>query len=236
MWPRWGRVSSSVAASSSPSASTNPSFSFKDLRSLVNDDDERHPSSSALIRSAAVFHRVRVASAALRAWRSFPSAAAADPSPAAAAAEEKRIVVYYTSLRVVRKTFEDCRAVRSILRGFRVALDERDLSMDSGFLAELKQILGKKQLALPRVFVGGRYVGGFDEIQQLHETGELKSLIAGVPAATAGACDVCGGVRFLLCPTCSGSHKYFSEKSGFRSCNACNENGLVRCPECCCGA
>lgn len=232
MWPRWGRVSSpSVAA-----AASNPSFSFRDLRSLVNEDaaaagESPAKSNSAAIRSAAVFHRVRVASAALRAWRSLP-AAAAEPSPSPAA-EEKTIVVYYTSLRVVRKTFEDCRAVRSILRGFRVAIDERDLSMDSGFLTELKQILGKRQLALPRVFIGGRYVGGFEEIQSLHENGELKKLIEGAQPASAGTCEGCGGMRFVLCHTCSGSHKYYSEKSGFRSCTACNENGLLRCPECC---
>ncbi|KAI3806283.1 hypothetical protein L1987_22182 [Smallanthus sonchifolius] len=44
---------------------------------------------------------------------------------------EKRVVLYMTSLRVVRPTFEACRTVQSILRGFRVSIDERDLSMDS---------------------------------------------------------------------------------------------------------
>ncbi|KAJ6895104.1 hypothetical protein NC651_021557 [Populus alba x Populus x berolinensis] len=53
---------------------------------------------------------------------------------------DKRIVVYYTSLRVVRSTFEDCKTVQSILRGFRVLIDERDLSMDSSLLNELNQI------------------------------------------------------------------------------------------------
>lgn len=142
-------------------------------------------------------------------------------------------MIYFTSLRVVRKTFEDCRAVRSILRGFRVVIDERDLSMDSGFLKELKGILGRKQLSLPQVFIDGRYIGGAEEIRQLHECGELKRYVETVPPAEPGVCESCGGFRFVLCDKCSGSHKFYSEKGGFRSCTFCNENGLLRCPDCC---
>ncbi|KAK9279730.1 hypothetical protein L1049_013412 [Liquidambar formosana] len=137
---------------------------------------------------------------------------------------EKRIVVYFTSLRVVRSTFEDCRTVRSILRGFRVSLDERDLSMDSCFLEELQGILGQNKLTVPRVFIGGRYIGGAEEIRQLHEIGELKKYVEGLPAAEPGVCDVCGGYRFILCDNCNGSHKLYFEKGGFRSCADCNEN------------
>lgn len=104
--------------------------------------------------------------------------------------------------------------------------------MHSGFLEELKGILGKKSLALPRVFIGGRYVGGAEEIRQLHETGELKKIVEGFPKAEPGVCDGCGGLRFVLCSNCNGSHKCYSEKGGFRCCSVCNENGLVRCPTC----
>lgn len=210
------------------------SYSFKDIPALLEDEAPPDPVAppASLKKSPSIFHRVRSASSALRIWRSVPSPhAALDQDPASAG--EKRIVVYFTSLRVVRKTFEDCRAVRSILRGFRVAVDERDLSMDSGFLNELKGILGRKQLALPRVFIGGRYMGGAEEIRQLHESGELKKYVEGVPPAEPGVCDCCGGFRFVLCENCSGSHKYYSEKGGFRCCMLCNENGLVRCPACC---
>ena len=100
-------------------------------------------------------------------------------------------MVYFTSLRVVRKTFEDCRAVRSILRGFRVAVDEWDLSMDSRFLNELKGILGKRQLSLPRVFIRERYMDGAKEIRQLHESGEPNKFVERVPLAEVGVYECC---------------------------------------------
>ena len=153
---------------------------------------------------------------------------------------EKRVVVYMTSLRVVRPTFEACRTVQSILRGFRVSIDERDLSMDSRFLDELQNIMAeggedefeKTKLTLPRVFIGGRYVGGAEEVRQLHETGELKKFVEGLPAVTPGVCEFCGDFRFILCDECSGSHKCYTDKGGFRSCTLCNENGLIRCTSC----
>ncbi|KAA8543717.1 hypothetical protein F0562_021537 [Nyssa sinensis] len=237
--------------------------SFKDIQSLCADDsDQHHYHPAASKKPSSIFHRVRAANAVLRAWSTRPTEPGCDPpelnsaptepnvppssseNPVAKSepsislpGAEKRIVVYFTSLRVVRSTFEDCRAVRSILRGFRVSIDERDLSMDSAFLVELQGILGqedKAKLTLPRVFIGGRYIGGAEEIRQLNETGELKKLVERLPAAEPGVCEVCGGYRFILCDECSGSHKCYTEKGGLRSCTECNENGLIRCPSCSC--
>lgn len=109
--------------------------------------------------------------------------------------------------------------------------------MDSGFLKELKKLLGKKVLTLPQVFIGGRYIGGHEEVLKLNERGELQNILEGVETVKGGVCEQCGGLRFTLCEVCSGSHKYFSSKlDAFRSCNACNENGLVRCSDCCADA
>lgn len=237
MWLPWGRIPRGKAATSSPSstASKHPLSrsssisSFKDIHALVDEGFGFSPTATTFAKAAPVFHRIRSACSTLR--------SASPPEPCGlASGEKKQIVLYFTSLRVVRKTFEDCCTVRSILRGFRVAIDERDLSMDMGFLTELKGILGRRQLSLPQVFIGGRYIGGADEIRQLHEAGELKKYVDGVPLATPGACEGCGGVRFILCQNCNGSHKVYTEKAGFRSCAACNENGIVRCPDCCSSA
>ncbi|KAL6326381.1 hypothetical protein AAG906_008243 [Vitis piasezkii] len=234
MWRSW--VSSPGGVETAPASYKNfTCSSFKDIQSLCK--EENHCSSN--LKRPSIFHRVRVVTSVLRNWSSTQTNPEPNPKPEPAPPQpcvsltggDQSVVVYFTSLRVVRKTFEDCSTVRSILRGFRVKVDERDLSMDAGFLDELKGILGRKKLSLPRVFIGGRYVGGAEEIRQLHETGELKKLLGGFPVA-AGVCDECGGYRFMLCENCDGSRKVYSEKTGFRICTACNENGLIRCPSC----
>ena len=131
-----------------------------------------------------------------------------------------KVVLYFTSLRGVRKTYEDCCHVRLILKGLGVRVDERDVSMHSGFKEELKELLGhgygKGGLGLPRVFVGRNYIGGAEEIQQLHEEGKLEKLLDccgkiedGIDGD--GLCEACGDVRFMPCETCYGSCKIYYE-------------------------
>ncbi|MBA0737383.1 hypothetical protein Gogos_010850 [Gossypium gossypioides] len=228
MWRPWGnkKMPLRIHDTSSPFSCS----SFKDIQHLCTQD-----SSASSKRNANVFHRVRIVNSLLRSWGPARTGKIADsvsdPSISIPGAE-KRVVVYFTSLRVVRSTFEDCKTVRSILHGFRVSIDERDLSMDSRFLDELRGILGQSNLTLPRVFIGGRYMGGAEEIKQLHEIGELKKIVERLPAAEPGTCVVCGGYRFLLCNECNGSRKLYTQKSGFKTCTACNENGLIRCHSC----
>lgn len=104
--------------------------------------------------------------------------------------------------------------------------------MDVKFLDELQEITGNKTLTLPMVFIGGLFIGGAEEVKQLHESGELKRLIQGLPVVDPRACDFCGGLRFVLCQKCNGSHKVYSDKGGFRPCTVCNVNGLIMCPSC----
>lgn len=243
MW--LSRTNSKTRIPRNPSSSSDFSCSsFKDILSLCA--DEPTSGNQTRFKKSNIFHRVLRANAVLRALSGhLPPKPGPDPyvpldppekaSPICLPGSEKRIVVYITSLRVVRRTFEDCKDVLAILRSFRVSIDERDLSMDPRFMDELKAILGvrdKRKLTLPRVFIGGRYIGGADEIRQLHEAGELKKYAEGLPPANPATCEVCYGHRFTLCPDCNGSRKYYSEKSGFRICTACNENGLIRCSSC----
>lgn len=87
-------------------------------------------------------------------------------------------------------------------------------------------------MTLPRVFIGGRYIGGAEDIKLMNENGELRSLIERLPRSDVNPCDSCGGMRFVVCDQCNGSHKVYMDKSGFRSCTVCNVNGLIRCPSC----
>lgn len=159
---------------------------------------------------------------------------------------ENRVVIYTTTLRGVRKTFEDCNAVRAAIEGLGVSLCERDISMDRGFKEELRELMKGKdssQMVPPRVFVKGRYVGGAEEVLRIVEEGCLAELLQGLPKSRVGeVCEGCGGVRFLPCFQCNGSCKMvmmmkeeMQQKQG-RSvvvrCPDCNENGLVLCPIC----
>ncbi|KAK6798670.1 hypothetical protein RDI58_006373 [Solanum bulbocastanum] len=168
-----------------------------------------------------------------------------------------KLVVYFTSLRGVRKTYEDCGHVRVILKGLRVKIDERDVSMHSGFKEELKELLGNEYSGggLPRIFMGGKYIGGADEIRRMNEDGKLEKFVENCERIEDGAviggcnCEACGDIRFVPCETCSGSCKIYYEADyeeddedeeeleedeyGFQRCPDCNENGLIRCPICC---
>ncbi|CAI0377971.1 unnamed protein product [Linum tenue] len=250
MWPDWLKSPTRVPSPTSNSTSISvPAHkkkfscsSFKDIQTLISEPDHggggigigssAPPSISP--RTPSIFHRVRISTSVLRYLRkSLPPSL---PQLKEAQQQQDCVVLYFTSLRVVRRTFEDCYAVRSILRGFRVPIDERDLSMDGKYLGEVQEILGTSgKVTLPVVLIGGRRIVGLDEIRELHESGELKRIFSGLSAAAiapSNECDLCGGLRFVLCEQCSGSHKIYSEKHGFRSCAACNVNGLVRCPDC----
>ncbi|KAF0912852.1 hypothetical protein E2562_019440 [Oryza meyeriana var. granulata] len=194
------------------------------------------------------------------------AAAARGEEKAKAAPAPRKAVLYFTSLRGVRATHEDCCLARAILKGYGVRVDERDVSMHRGFRDELHGllVLGRGALAkcwapaapiLPSLFVDGQLVGNADELKRLHEAGELAARLAGCESAApgeAGACEACADVRFVLCEVCSGSCKVYVDDDdeeddrpeeenpldgaggGFRRCTECNENGIVRCPVCCC--
>ncbi|GMI96668.1 hypothetical protein like AT5G03870 [Hibiscus trionum] len=145
---------------------------------------------------------------------------------------ENAVVVYTTTLRGIRKTFEECNTVRSIIKAYRIRISERDISMDSGFKEELRKLTGTKEVKVPLVFVKGRLIGGVEEIVKLEEEGILEMLFEGIPVAVLG-CKGCGGVRFVMCRQCNGSCKVLDKELKKIRCGECNENGLIQCPICC---
>ncbi|KAL8036473.1 hypothetical protein ABFS82_12G158400 [Erythranthe guttata] len=146
------------------------------------------------------------------------------------------LVLYTTSLRGIRKTFEDCNTIRFLLESFRVVYSERDVSMHLEYREELWGVLGGRVVP-PRLFVRGRCIGGADEVVGLHEKGMLKNLLQGIPLVSScnNPCRGCAGIRFLMCSTCNGSRKVTNEEESdgpLIKCPDCNENGLIKCSVC----
>ncbi|KAM6547996.1 hypothetical protein CsatB_019672 [Cannabis sativa] len=227
--------SSSSSASSLSSSITKPLWQHLSEENLLSNMD---PNVGLTYRRALSSRQLGYKHSKTRSLGSSPFSSFSSSSNSAwfkIPRAEDKIVIYFTSLRGIRKTYEDCCSVRMIFRGFRVPVDERDISMDSELKNELQRALGGKVLTLPQVFIRGKHIGGSDEIKQLHEVGELAQLLNGFPILDHGmVCNGCGGVRFLPCPSCNGSRKVFEEDQGeLRRCSDCNENGLIRCPGCC---
>ncbi|KAG6539164.1 uncharacterized protein At5g39865-like [Zingiber officinale] len=216
-------------------------------REMEEEEDKKKPSLSVVRARINEFQQKIDAKKASR----NPTSAKVAPSCKCPPGGEGKVVFYFTSLRGIRKTHEDCRTVDTILKGYGVRVDERDVSMHAGFKEELVGILGPGY-RLPRVFADGSYIGGSDEVRQLHDQGILGKLLECCEMAPQGkgggrasggevGCEWCGDVRFVPCETCSGSCKVYVEEEeeeeeelggGFRRCPECNENGLVRCLLC----
>ncbi|KAE8789564.1 hypothetical protein D1007_36209 [Hordeum vulgare] len=151
------------------------------------------------------------------------------------------VVLYTTTLRGIRKTFEDCNDVRALLENLAVAFQERDVSMDRGLREQLWAATGDKAVP-PRLFVRGHDLGGAAQVLALHEDGRLTSLLQlpshSPPEAAVssnkkkGKCEACGGLSFVVCGECGGSRKLFDGERGGVRCHGCNENGLVMCKIC----
>ncbi|KAK3285855.1 hypothetical protein CYMTET_6555 [Cymbomonas tetramitiformis] len=145
------------------------------------------------------------------------------------------LIIYVTSVRAVRKTYEQCVTLRSIFLNFGVELDERDISMSVQYRQELKEHMGTP-VPVPRVFFGDNYLGGYEDIMLMNETGDLKlKLEEGgycLGRAATTSCDVCANVKFVICRLCKGSRKIVDEDGTLYRCPDCNENGLAKCPQC----
>ncbi|XP_062112385.1 uncharacterized protein At3g28850-like [Humulus lupulus] len=150
-----------------------------------------------------------------------------------------KVILYTTSLRGIRKTFEDCSAIKFLLESLKVLFCERDVSLHQEYREELWSILGGRVVP-PRLFIKGRYIGGADEVVGvLHEQGKLRKLLEGIPLVPAHSpCPGCANVRFSVCFNCNGSRKVLpegdqsDEELHYIRCPECNENGLVKCPIC----
>ncbi|XP_078051673.1 uncharacterized protein LOC144477806 [Augochlora pura] len=149
-----------------------------------------------------------------------------------------KVVVYTTTSGIVRKTFYNCKKVKQILRTHMVKYDELDLFGDAELQAELRDRLGLSTIQLPQLFIDGQHIGGFDTVERLNESGELRDMLK--PYQSDDACTVClfcGGYQWQLCPVCNGSKRSvhrndFTAEFVALKCAKCDVNGLIRCPHC----
>uniref|UniRef100_A0A453QA20 Uncharacterized protein n=2 Tax=Aegilops tauschii subsp. strangulata TaxID=200361 RepID=A0A453QA20_AEGTS len=122
---------------------------------------------------------------------------------------QPEVVLYTASASASRRrwrTSADRYALRALLRGYRLTVDERDVSTSREHRSEVKSLLAARGCAfsLPQLLVGGRLVGGPDDVRQLHWAGGLRPLLDGAPRpCPAFVCQACRRVGSEPCPKCS---------------------------------
>ena len=87
-----------------------------------------------------------------------------------------------------------------------------------------------------QVFINGKHVGGQREIFTLNETGQLEGLLEALDVerlVDMSSCSTCGGAGYITCWWCQGDKTSVSTMfDSHLKCTVCEENGLVRCPNC----
>lgn len=90
------------------------------------------------------------------------------------------LVLYTTGVNTNQQAFKDCLRIQLLLKSLNVLYQERNVSIHWDYKEELWRMLGRR-VALPRLFIKGRYIGGADEVLQLHEQGKFQPLLTGIP-------------------------------------------------------
>jgi glutaredoxin 3 len=68
-----------------------------------------------------------------------------------------------------------CAMARRLLAGKGRGWSEIDVEAEPGRRAEMVERAGRR--SVPQIFIGGRHVGGFDDLQALDEAGQLDALL-----------------------------------------------------------
>ncbi|PWA56793.1 putative receptor-like protein kinase [Artemisia annua] len=126
--------------------------------------------------------------------------------PKALSSKTDRVVLYHTSSGMIVKSQEACQEVRQILDTYGKRVDERDLYLHREFVKEIQDIFRPAKYTLPQLFIGGKYIGGVDEVRKLHWSGELKKKLERLPKRDYPSfCNACSNTRFVsrsMCQAC----------------------------------
>jgi glutaredoxin 3 len=70
-----------------------------------------------------------------------------------------------------------CVQAKRLLTHKGVPYTEVDVTMDAGLRQEMIAASGRR--TVPQIFIDGRSIGGFDELYELEQSGELDDLLSG---------------------------------------------------------
>lgn len=73
-----------------------------------------------------------------------------------------------------------CVRAKNLLQDLGLKYTEIDMTNKIDELQELKNKTGHK--TVPQIFIGQTFVGGFTELQALHDSGQLMPMYSGSPA------------------------------------------------------
>jgi len=71
-----------------------------------------------------------------------------------------------------------CERAKMLLKKKGAAFDEYDVRADSDKMAEMLAKTGGKR-TIPQIFIGGKHIGGCDELYAMEQAGKLDALLAG---------------------------------------------------------
>ena len=77
-----------------------------------------------------------------------------------------------------------CARAKDLLRDVGVLYDEIDVTGDDAARERLVMMTGGKR-TVPQIWIGERYVGGYQDLLRLHRSGELRELLFGAEAQSA---------------------------------------------------
>jgi len=76
-----------------------------------------------------------------------------------------------------------CIAAKRLMKDRGIAYEEIDVSGDDEKRAWLVQETGRR--TVPQIFIGGRSIGGYEELAKLDRDGELDAMVRAAAAADA---------------------------------------------------
>ncbi len=69
-----------------------------------------------------------------------------------------------------------CARAKSLLRDKGVAFNEIEVAFDPDLHSEMIARSGRR--TVPQIFIGGRHIGGYDDLAALNKSGELDEILA----------------------------------------------------------